>query len=165
MSPYGFVYWKSSDSERQWFFFYCSGIRIQTISFVNWNFTIEKYIFFLPEMLFFKLVVWCHFKLVAPENANVFFLGLPRKMSNLQEKPPALQEENIQLFWTWNVGFFSGFFFKAFWPSFLAVLGIRNRIRRICMFLGLLDPDPLVTRYGSGSGPYLFLINVLNGLK
>jgi hypothetical protein len=45
----------------------------------------------------------------------------------------------------------------------LSVLGIRIRIRRIGMFLGLPDPDLLVRGYGSGSFP--FLIDVLSGLK
>jgi hypothetical protein len=40
---------------------------------------------------------------------------------------------------------------------FFLVLGIR--IRRIRMFLGLPDPDPLVR------GPFFFLINMLSGLK
>jgi hypothetical protein len=45
-----------------------------------------------------------------------------------------------------------------------AVLGIPIRI---CMFLGLPDPDPLLKRYGyeSGSGSIPFYIKVLSGLK
>ena len=39
---------------------------------------------------------------------------------------------------------------------------LENRIR-IRMFLGLPDPDPLVS--GSDPDPSLFLINVLSGLK
>ncbi len=56
---------------------------------------------------------------------------------------------------------------KAQWlfqfSELLSVLGIRirNRIRRIRMFLGLLDPNPLVKGYGSGSGSFPFLINEL----
>ncbi len=59
-----------------------------------------------------------------------------------------------------------------------SVLGIRIRIHRIRMVLGLPDPDPLVrgTNPESGSGPRIrnpapdlgsfpFLINVLTGLK
>jgi hypothetical protein len=53
-------------------------------------------------------------------------------------------------------------FQKLFLNFVKAVLGIRSRIRKIRMFLGLADPDPLV-RFGSGS--FLFLIKVLSGLK
>ncbi len=51
-----------------------------------------------------------------------------------------------------TLDFFSGFFFKALWPSILPVLRIRIRIHRIHMFLGLpypdtvrgVDPDPSI---------------------
>jgi hypothetical protein len=52
-------------------------------------------------------------------------------------------------------------------PVLAAVLGIR--IRRIRMVLGLLDPDPDSIVRGTdpdpAPDPYLFLINVLSGLK
>jgi hypothetical protein len=45
--------------------------------------------------------------------------------------------------------------------NFITVLGIR--IRRIRIYLGLPDPDPLVR--GKGSRFFPFLIKVLSGLK
>jgi hypothetical protein len=48
----------------------------------------------------------------------------------------------------------------------VSVLGIR--IRRIRMFLGLPDPNPIVRApevYVSGSGSFPFFIQVLSGLK
>jgi hypothetical protein len=49
----------------------------------------------------------------------------------------------------------------------LLILNIRKPVLgiRIRMFLGLPDPDPLVTRCGSGSRPFSFLIKVLRRLK
>jgi hypothetical protein len=63
---------------------------------------------------------------------------------------------------------FSGFGILLY-LCILPVLGIRirnqMRIRRIRMFLGLLDPDPDLFVRGLDPDPSPFLLNVLSGLK